>query len=107
MCFASGKRSIFRWKKNLIHYDIDITENEYCKLEGDVESLMELKQILFKGDGVPDLVGYLSFYKLLKSRIEAVMRKYGIGGVAAWIRKIPQKRRFPSVRMFGKHTAGS
>ena len=32
----------------MIHYDIDTTENAYCNLEGDVESLIELKQILFK-----------------------------------------------------------
>ena len=44
----------------MIHYDIDTTENVYSKLEGDAESLMELKQILFKTDVVPDLVGYLS-----------------------------------------------
>ena len=45
----------------MIHYDIDTTENEYCNLEGDVKSLIELKQILFKNDEIPDLVGYLSF----------------------------------------------
>lgn len=45
----------------MIHYDIDTTENAYCNLEGDAESLIELKQILFKNDVVPDLVGYLSF----------------------------------------------
>lgn len=45
----------------MIHYNIDTTENEYCNLEGDVETLIELKQILFKNDMVPDLVGYLSF----------------------------------------------
>lgn len=45
----------------MIHYDIDTTENAYCNLEGDVESLIELKQILFKNDVVHDLVGYLSF----------------------------------------------
>ena len=44
----------------MIHCDIDTTENEYCNLEGDVESLIELKEILFKNDVVPDLVGYLS-----------------------------------------------
>ena len=27
----------------MIHYDIDATENAYCNLEGDVESLIELK----------------------------------------------------------------
>ena len=32
----------------MIHYDIDTTENAYCNLVGDVESLIELKQILFK-----------------------------------------------------------
>ena len=45
----------------MIHYDIDATENAYCNLEGDVESLIELKQMFFKNDVVPDLVGYLSF----------------------------------------------
>ena len=45
----------------MIHYNIDTTENEYCNIEGDVETLIELKQILFKNDMVPDLVGYLSF----------------------------------------------
>ena len=45
----------------MIHYDIDTTENAYCNLKGDVETLIELKQILFKNDVVPDLVGYLSF----------------------------------------------
>ena len=34
----------------MIHYDIDTTENAYCNLEGDVESLIELKKILFKKD---------------------------------------------------------
>ena len=45
----------------MIHYNIDTTENAYCNLEGDVESLIELKQMFFKNDVVPDLVGYLSF----------------------------------------------
>ena len=44
----------------MIHYDIDTTENAYCNIEDDAESLIELKQILFKNDVVPDLVGYLS-----------------------------------------------
>ena len=44
----------------MIHYDIDTTEKEYQHLEGDVSSLDELKQILFRNDTVPDLVGYLS-----------------------------------------------
>ena len=48
----------------MIHYDIDTTENAYCNIEGDVESLNELKQILFKNDVVPDLVGYLTFDNL-------------------------------------------
>ena len=50
----------------MIHYDIDTTENSYCNLEGDIESLMELKQIIFKNGVIPDLVGYLSFDKVPK-----------------------------------------
>lgn len=44
----------------MIHYSIDTTENGYNNLEGEVESLTELKQILVKNNAVPDLVGYLT-----------------------------------------------
>ncbi len=44
----------------MIHYSIDTTKNGYNNLEGEVESLTELKQILVKNNAVPDLVGYLT-----------------------------------------------
>ncbi len=48
----------------MIHYNIDTTDNGYCNFEGDVQSLTELKQILFKNNVVPDLVGSLSMDNL-------------------------------------------
>ena len=38
----------------MIHYNIDTTENVYCNLEGDVELLIESKQILLIDDEVPE-----------------------------------------------------
>ena len=44
----------------MLHYDIDIAENEYEKLEGDAASPAALRNILTENGSIPDLTGYLS-----------------------------------------------
>ena len=43
----------------MIHYDIDTTEGGYQNFRGNVETIDELKELLFKDNQFPDCVGYI------------------------------------------------
>lgn len=44
----------------MIIYDVDTTENGYSKLEGEVQSISELKSILTTNERIADCTGYLT-----------------------------------------------
>jgi len=43
----------------MIHYQIDLTENEYRTIQGSVENINDLKSFIFYDDVFTDCVGYI------------------------------------------------
>ena len=53
----------------MIIYDLDTTENGYSKLEGEVQSISELKSLLTINERISDCTGYLTAEGLKRNSI--------------------------------------
>ena len=53
----------------MIRYNIDTTEDNYNKIQGDVGTIDELKRIIFNGENFPDCVGYIKADNLVNSML--------------------------------------
>ena len=53
----------------MIIYDVDTTENGYSNLEGEVQSISELKSILTTNERIADCTGYLTKEGLKRNSI--------------------------------------
>ena len=63
----------------MISYDVDTTENGYSKLEGEVQSISELKSLLTINERISDCTGYISVEGFKRNSIcIAALSEFGI-----------------------------
>lgn len=63
----------------MLHYNIDTTENNYDKIQGDAETLNEIKSVLIKDDTTPDCVGYITIDDMPNSTLcFSVQKELGV-----------------------------